>query len=110
MRSHSDPPTKTTTDTHRRQQLIKFVCRVLEFRAWSVLPAFGLKKLSSVFCVTFIFTEIDGVRLAHMLVLKGAAKWIYPQSDGRKTYSFFSVLTKNLKYIGWKQTHGTLHY
>lgn len=89
MRSHSDPPSKTTADTRRRQQLIKFVFRVSEFRAWRVLLAFGLEKLSSVFCVTFIFSELDGVRLAHVLVLKGAAKWIHPQSGSRKAYSFF---------------------
>lgn len=109
MRSQWDPPSKTTADTHRRQQLIKLVFRVSEFRAWRVLPAYGLKKLSSAFYVTFIFTELDGVRLDHVLLLKGVARWIYPRVVVEKRTPFFCV-TKILKYIGWKQTHGILHY
>lgn len=63
VRSHSDPHWKTTADTHRRQQLIKFVFHVSEFRAWIVLPAFGLKKLSFAFYVT----KLDSVRLAQVV-------------------------------------------
>lgn len=114
MSSHSDPHTLKPQQmlTRERQQLVQIPTHASELRARAGSPAFSLTKVAHVCSVWLWSWHLTSTELweceASPRVLKGGVKWIYAQSEGRKTYSFL-CLTLKLKCMGYKETHSTLH-